>query len=1031
MDCFSVVAIGKVSAVVDSIGRPKALSPAKRQLLAVLVAAGPEGLADTQVVEELWPETVAGTSAATLRMAVSRLRQDLPEGSLEYRRGWCRLTLAPSEVDVWAIHELATSRPEAGQLVDIWPAMLGRPFAGTESTPFIRAAIAELAQARTALLQSFLDRPEAAVGTDLPRLVRTLATRRLAADDPLGEVVDEAIRLDAAFRPLIAASASTDGPQRKKSGTDIPPAMAGKHTARLAGREDLLAKIRSMAVDGRGGIALHGSGWSGTTATLLSASECLTEDGFRVFFLVPTPETDASFGPILQAVPEFGPIIDDYLASAEPDGIRRSRCYASVLRTIRDEFAEPVCFIIDDAQTLDDQSFRLLQFLSQSAAPHPIICLAGFTEPAASEAEALGLRSLQLEPLSRAAIFEMVTNELPETSAALRRNLVDELLEKSGGAAGYAGNLLKDLDQKTMSWRQIERRAETVPARLSGLSEAAMECAVTAAILAEPVGPKALRRVTGLSDEAAAKACAQLVQLGVLDATDDADTYRWSGEVPVEVAKSLSSPQQLKVLHLRAAAESQDVHRIAILTEAALPLTTVHHSAAAHIRSARAHLEANNPRGAASGFSRAQQLSHDELTARDLVEYAAATDLSGGDGTAPRLQAFQVACDDEDWLLAFDAAACGLPEAEHLDGDPVRVDLLTQVRTVDLTRPNKFLHALTLSRQLVLLGDHNSAHIWAEKATGLATSAAERARVWLSTQHGEGWLASGADFDEVHAIADTELKAEVIRACALRSITAGQFDQARAKMAELAKPAAAPESPTAKWLTGLLNATLFEDAGNLEEADRMRGRVASDARAFGLSGVVGAQLAQQFFRAWLFDQHGAFVALLESEASDASSSLLARAAYAAALAASGEADRAVAEAFAVLLEAKGSRFESAIAAIVSDAGRLSPGVAKRCTKILEPRIGTSIIVGAGVVNIGPVEGALARLQSDPDRALQYLESAKHCADSWNSVLWRTQSRLRLFVETGDECYATEAAEIAAGTDLEVLVERAVDTGISN
>ena len=116
----SVMVLGGVSTRID--GRVRRLTPSRRQLLALLVAAGPNGLSADHLADELWSGTPPNQWDSSLRMAVSRLRRDLPTDALPAGDGRYRLDLPAHEVDLWLLQALAedqTARDALGRAVGL------------------------------------------------------------------------------------------------------------------------------------------------------------------------------------------------------------------------------------------------------------------------------------------------------------------------------------------------------------------------------------------------------------------------------------------------------------------------------------------------------------------------------------------------------------------------------------------------------------------------------------------------------------------------------------------------------------------------------------------------------------------------------------------------------------------------------------------------------------------------------------------------------------------------------------------------
>lgn len=170
MQGLEVQVAGAVAVVADGMAR--ALRPSQRQLLALLVAAGPGGATPDRLADELWGEELPANWPNSLRVAISRLRR---QSGLDVAAGGGRYTLAvdTSTVDAWRLLDLVdrvtrADRPGSDQpsadgpgsdqpIADqaVIDALAGGPdlFAGVPGSPLLTQTSTSLAAAQRLLIE--------------------------------------------------------------------------------------------------------------------------------------------------------------------------------------------------------------------------------------------------------------------------------------------------------------------------------------------------------------------------------------------------------------------------------------------------------------------------------------------------------------------------------------------------------------------------------------------------------------------------------------------------------------------------------------------------------------------------------------------------------------------------------------------------------------------------------------------------------------------------------------------------------------
>ena len=142
-------------------------------LLRSLADAGPRGLSETALVDEVWGDDVPANPTKALQVVVSRARSATSADAIERTARGYRLALAPADVDAWALRPEGLRLAAAGEYAAALP-LLERARARRRGGR--RAAALRRRRAR---------RPgRAGALRDLPRGPRRPARRRPEPDAP-------------------------------------------------------------------------------------------------------------------------------------------------------------------------------------------------------------------------------------------------------------------------------------------------------------------------------------------------------------------------------------------------------------------------------------------------------------------------------------------------------------------------------------------------------------------------------------------------------------------------------------------------------------------------------------------------------------------------------------------------------------------------------------------------------------------------------------------------------------------------------
>lgn len=132
------------------------MPPAQQRVIALLTAAGTDGLTTHEFGDELYVNDLPDKWEGAVRMAISRLRRALPVGAIDRSGGRYRLVLDADQVDVWALQRDPAEAPVANDLARTL--LSGAPYAGLEPSPLLRTGADEIAAARVRLMRWMSER---------------------------------------------------------------------------------------------------------------------------------------------------------------------------------------------------------------------------------------------------------------------------------------------------------------------------------------------------------------------------------------------------------------------------------------------------------------------------------------------------------------------------------------------------------------------------------------------------------------------------------------------------------------------------------------------------------------------------------------------------------------------------------------------------------------------------------------------------------------------------------------------------------
>lgn len=1018
-----VTVLGSVKSRSDG-SQWETLAPSARQLLAILVAAGPPGLSFERAADELWPADLPATWDSSLRMALTRLRRRLPPDSLTSKSGWCRLELESSQVDAWHLAELGMSTVtpfDANATVGL---LAQEAYPNVEISPIIRSAIDEFDILRSVLLDRLIEQT-----TSTSPLVATRLRAFSAARDWDTELAMQADRLastSAHIAPPPWAAASM--------ATMLPPSLDRQRAKPLFGHDEAVDQLVALATDhGYPVSALAAVPKNGCSATLAEVGARLVKLGWRVIHIEPTAPA-AAFGPFIQALPHLrGPLLAALESDASPAKIR-SRCWMSILQAL-DAPDSRTCVIVDDVEFLDSNSEAALGFVRRSNTANQLSILGALdpAHPAIAGSFWLDVPVVEMAAIRQHHVQSMIAEVHPHSTDLQRVQLSSDVMELAGGLAGRAFQLVEAADARTL----------TLPSFISSgsdsatidLSDETLRVAVAASVVAAPISLEDLEHVAQDPAHLILTAVDALLGLGVFVETSRPDVFELVAAHRHTNVQASIQPHELARFHRRAMSlPSRDPVALAAHALQAQALVSDTDAIAAQLEAAETLVDSRSYREAVAHFQAAEALGA-VMSARQLIAYAASLEFIGAAALEVRQQAMTVALNNGERGLALEAVLAGLPSAEQFEGDAVRMQLIDSIDPAGLTKVEQLRRHLGLSRQLLLLSRAEDAHREARAAGNLAETVDEEADAWLAATHVDRWMPRGdrtsgfetLRFRAPNDVTSPERRARLHQAAAISALIAGDFVAAASEIDRLSLAAEMSGAPLRVWHAALLRTTELTNELRFNEADRAADEARDIGVPFGLAGAVATRLAQESNQSMILGRGRIELKLLDGAPDNVRTSLLVQAGIGLQLALAGRMEEATKIAERVLHTSAGSPFELAVAGVLSSGmRRTSPAMAATISNALDPHRGQLLILGAGVSAHGPIESLLANVAASDAAALSLRREAVELADSWESPLWQITTRVSL----GNECrhlgreaeartFLSEAAERAAGTEFSV------------
>lgn len=1037
------------------------LQPAARNIFAVLVAAGPDGLSADSLAEEIWGDQISPTWDNNLRAAIHRMRRALSMDAIASGGRHYALRLPTDEVDVWQLldhQNIDLSRVDDDRLRSL---LTDRAYTEPFECPLLHRNREAIEAARIELLDRVrihaIERVTPSLLTATGQLSRTTwnedllcavvelhaaagqpgvalevaKSGRTRLEDDLAAPVGH--RLMSLLTRLESDSDST-GPASE--GGDAPlaaatwrgPSRIGEIASTYLHRHPLY--VAALSQLNTGGTLITGESGSGKTVLARSIAAKRHEDGNHVVWIVGQRGGGAAYGPLARVFPDLAESLtiggdDDEESIAETR--RRAFAQKHLLTVCPDR---PITLVVDDAQWLDSHTSGLIEYLAGSTDAKIEAVLVGRTDDDAPDwLDALdrlrraGITETEVGAFDSTDLTELVGRIHPRASSRQRTELAASLIASRGNLPLVATDLIASADPDTLTLPDFDARSVrwTDVVWTEAISEQTARTAAAAALVGVTWSFSDVLAITDGDEDDLSDAVDELLDAQLIESGTRPDQFVFRHVLIQEAfAASLDTKERRRV-H-RDSAEQADragrVHDRARHLLAAGAGVNIAHLVEALLVSAQAHLVSRSWLEAVRAFAIADRIEPDRLDTLTLSAYAVAIERSGGDATELRTRAVDTADADDDPELMLTVILSGADGGELLESDANRLRLIERVPRDRLCAASQLRYDTTLCRELGLAGQPGRAR---ELYLSMApTTTDEHAAAWLAVWSSvvgtppATWPVVSID---ASLITDPVDRARVRNTDCETALARGDRATFDAGLALLAAESASQQHPTRRWALALLESMRAQVDGDRDTAERLADAGLAIGIDAGLAGAFPARSAQVFADHWTRGCHVDLVPLLDLAPPDLRDSLLATAARSIALfELPDRVDEARADARSVLerLQMTTTSVHASIAVLMTEAvDHLDPAERDQLRATLAPHAGMPVVMSAGIAHLGPADRALAKLASDAAEAEGLLRSAVVQSDRWQLPIWSVRCRLDLHRATGDPEALATARSIAA------------------
>jgi DNA-binding SARP family transcriptional activator len=1029
-------------------GAPLGL-PASRRARAVLafLALNPGPQPRARVAARFWPDVLDESARASLRVALTELRQALgpAAGHVVATRDTVSLEGPDLRVDVREFQQ-ALAEGDAARALEACDAPILDDFeeewaieARDEHAQRLAGALERAAAATSDPAEAVrLTRAEVALDplAEAPnrRLIERLAaTGDRAAALTVGRQFGERLRTQLGIAPSRETRALIEELRRQQ--TEPVPAPVGltrSHETVFVGRRSELARLRACW----GGVQMHrdrrialvaGEPGVGKTRLAQQFGSAAVGEGATVLMGRCSEEPLAPFEPYTEALSQAGVARALEPGSGADDGGARHRVFDAVDSALTDLVARgPLLLVIDDFHWADRGSLLLTSFVLRSSRPGPILILGTYRDTELGRHTPLTAALSELK--QGGALDRIDLRGLPlDDVAELARSMLgsDELAPRvharTGGNAFFVEEVLGELAQ-TGPHVVPESVRHAVGVRLSRMGEDANELIAAAAILGLEHDARALQATAGLEAGAAEAALDEILRARLLRPASIPQRFEFAHALVREAVLDECNVLRRARLHRCAAdalanlGEEQHLEEIAMHLFEAASRADARLAAEMLVRAGRRALDGLAYEDAADRFDRALQA----LELADAEEESGPALLARGDALlragepeaarAAFTQARALALRRGDVTLLGEAALgfAGLGIA-IVDLDAEAIARLEEAleRVADPVLRSRVQARLAV--ELYYAPDRTRSDLHSEQAVATARASGDTSALApaLSARHVALWRPDRVEerlavADEMIAAAresgdrHAELQAHNWRVTDLFEL--GEMTAWREETARHARLAAELHLPSFEWYTPLWAAVDAMLAGQLEDAEVLRleaeaaGLRAGDRNAVGSVAMV--RFCEQLQREAWDEGDIEFVA---DKIANSPAGIAYRGGYSWILAGLGESDRAREEIHATM--ALTHAFDAnwlSLQAELAEASVLIGEATFAATLYdrLAPYAGRPVTAGRAVCNYGAVDrslGGLAALLGRRDDAVRHLENAVRINDALGCVVWRARA----------------------------------------
>ena len=1023
--------------------------PASKRARAVLayLALNPGPQRRSRLAARFWPDVLDESARASLRVALTELRQALGLAApyVAATRDTVALDGSDLTVDVREFHQALDD---------------GDAFRALEACggPILDGFDEEWAiEARDEHMHRLTGAFEAAAAAADDRAEAVRLTRAEVALDPLAEAPNRRLieRLAANGDRAAALSASRQFVERLRGQLGIapsrqtraliddlrrgepqpvlpPPGLTRSDETVFVGRRAELARLHASW----GGVQMHRdrrialiTGEPGIGKTRLAKQFASTSLAWGATVLLGrcSEEPLAPFEPFTEALTQAGVAQALAPGAATDDAGARHRLFDGVDSAITDLAARaPLLIVIDDLHWADPGSLLLTSFLLRSRRPGPILMLGTYRDTELGRNTPL---TRTLAELKRGGGLDRIDLRglPPDDVATLARSLLgsDELAPRvharTDGNAFFVEEVLR-------GWAQAgadevpESVRHAVGVQLSSMGDAANELIAAAAILGLQHDARALQSTAGLQVDTAEAALDEILRARLLRPTSVPQRFEFAHALVRESVLGECNILRRARLHRRAADalteldEQQHLEEIAMHLFEAASAEDARRAAALLVRAGQRALERLAYEDAADRFDRARQAlelagAEDDtgsvLLARgDALLRAGEPDAARAAFTAARTLALRSADDALLGQAALGFAGMGIA---IVDVDAEAVARLEDAleRVADRALLSRLQARLAV--ELYYAADRTRSDSYSADAVATARASGDAGTLAsaLSARHVALWrpdrieerlsvaremIASARDAGDRHA----ELQARNWRVADLFEL--GDMTAWRQEAARHTRLAEELRLPVFQWYTPLWAATEAMLAGRYEDVERLSveaeqaGLRAGDQNAGVLANVVRfcARLEREAFN----EMDLAFV---EDKIANSPAGIAYRGGYTWILAGLGQTERARAELHATmgLTHALDTNWlslqvELAEASVLLEDAAFAESLYER----LAPYAGRPVTAGRASCSYGAVDrslGGLASLLGRERDAVRHLEDAIQLNEEFGAAVWRARA----------------------------------------